>query len=100
MDAVAKEDFENAEQTFETLTEMCEGHNRTMQDVLRAQAGHSTEVNLVKLAAEMFVTQCETNACLKRMEEAEFSLVVSSLEFLIESVQGRSVMRQSTQLSS
>ena len=89
MDEVARGEFENAEQTFDALSELCEGHNIEMQDVLRYQEYHTTEVNLVALAAHMFVIQCETNACLKRMEEAEFNLVISNLDFLTECVQGK-----------
>jgi hypothetical protein len=88
MDEVARGEFENAEQTFDALSELCEGHNIEMQDVLRYQEYHTTEVNLIALAAHMFVIQCETNACLKRMEEAEFNLVISNLDFLTECVQG------------
>jgi hypothetical protein len=88
MDTLAKEEFENAEQTFDALSELCEGHNRLMQDLLRDQPDHAATVNLVHLGAAMFVMLCETNAALRRMEEAEFGLVVSALNFLIESVQG------------
>ena len=73
---------------LDTLSELCEGHNRLMQDLLRDQPDHAANVNLVHLGASMFVTLCETNAALRRMEESEFGLVVSALDFLIESVQG------------
>ena len=57
MSELQREGFEDAQQTFEFLQQCCEGHNRKLQDLLRAQPMHQSSEYLVQQAADMFSMQ-------------------------------------------
>eukprot|EP00615_Pteridomonas_danica_P005853 CAMPEP_0114339576 /NCGR_PEP_ID=MMETSP0101-20121206/7817_1 /TAXON_ID=38822 ORGANISM="Pteridomonas danica, Strain PT" /NCGR_SAMPLE_ID=MMETSP0101 /ASSEMBLY_ACC=CAM_ASM_000211 /LENGTH=2941 /DNA_ID=CAMNT_0001472581 /DNA_START=113 /DNA_END=8938 /DNA_ORIENTATION=+ len=83
-----REAYENASQTFEILQQLCEGHNLSLQDLIREQTMHQSSINLAKMILEMFTMQVETSQMLRRMEEVEVDLMVSNLDCIIEYLQG------------
>jgi hypothetical protein len=83
-----KDEYENAMQTFELLQQLCEGHNLVVQDLLREQPSHSGNINLIVLVIDTLVCQCDSSSALKKMEQCEIDMVNSTLDVLIEVVQG------------
>jgi hypothetical protein len=83
-----RHEYKNAIQTFEMLQQLCEGHNLSVQDVLREQPGHTASVDLITASANILMTLCDTSRSLMMMEEADVQLVISLLLFLTEAVQG------------
>jgi len=80
--------FKNANQTLFMLCQMCEGHNLVSQNLLRSQPLHATKVNLVDAVCHVLVAQTDTAEMLVNMEQTEIRLVIGSLEFAIEMLQG------------
>lgn len=80
--------FDNAMQTCCLVERLCEGHNRELQDILRDQPMHQGNVNIIKEMLGNFTTQVDSNASLRRMENAEVRLLSASLDALVESIQG------------
>jgi hypothetical protein len=89
--------FDEAAQWPQFFKELCEGHCREAQDVLRGQlargnvsgAGggkddNSGGVNLVETCAALLVTQADSVHALREMDDAEIELLRSNLEFLVE----------------
>jgi len=79
-----REGYQSCEKTFCVLQLMCEGHNRSAQDLVREQVGKALTVNLVGLSLELLVAQVEESAMLEKMEEAEVELLCTNMSFLIE----------------
>jgi hypothetical protein len=81
-------EYVNAKQTFGVLQQLCEGHNLVTQDVLRSQPMHAKDVNLVSKTMDMLSLQAGSDYEMTQMETVELELMISSLDFLIELVQG------------
>ena len=88
MDDQMKEEYENCAQTFGLMKEMCEGHNKIAQDLLREQPTHAGDISLVQLCIDLLFTQCRDTSIIKRMQEEQVELLNSNLEVLVEMTQG------------
>ena len=79
MNELQKEEYVNAQQTFQLLKGLCEGHNASCQNMLREQPQHQGDVNVIKFAAEMVTSQAEDANALRRMEEGKFFFSTRSM---------------------
>jgi hypothetical protein len=81
-------EYAEAEQTLHLLTEMTEGHNLAIQDILRAQPSQPTDVDLIKVALDLLHLQAGEPHLLKKMGEPSVSLLISTMGFIVEALQG------------
>jgi hypothetical protein len=58
-------------QTFQMVQQLCEGHNGLLQNILREQPMHQSEINLLQEVLKMFALQADTLDQLQKMEDAE-----------------------------
>jgi len=81
-------EYGEAEQTLKLLTEMLEGHNLAVQNIIRAQPLQSADVDLVKQAFDILNLQAGQAHLLRRMGDPSVDLLNSTLVFIIECMQG------------
>ena len=55
------------------IQQLTEGHNRRLQDLVREQPFHRSDVNLVHMVVRTLVAQAETAEMLAAMEDVEVS---------------------------
>jgi len=85
------DELEDIIQTCEFCQLLCEGHMREMQDLLREQP-HAANINLVQEGINLLVLQVsgEQGGTLRvgRMYDLELKVVVATIDFIIETMQG------------
>eukprot|EP00615_Pteridomonas_danica_P011890 CAMPEP_0114363634 /NCGR_PEP_ID=MMETSP0101-20121206/26762_1 /TAXON_ID=38822 ORGANISM="Pteridomonas danica, Strain PT" /NCGR_SAMPLE_ID=MMETSP0101 /ASSEMBLY_ACC=CAM_ASM_000211 /LENGTH=1145 /DNA_ID=CAMNT_0001510471 /DNA_START=4503 /DNA_END=7937 /DNA_ORIENTATION=+ len=81
-------EYEEAEQTLHLLSEMMEGHNLSLQNIIRTQPLQSADVDLLKMVFDLLDFQASQSHLLKRMGTACVGLLISTLDFIVESMQG------------
>lgn len=74
--------------TLQFFKNMCEGHNREMQNFLREQPDHVKSFDLVGEVLGMFGVQGKSMPIVRQMKDFEGELVEASLEFFVEAMQG------------
>ena len=94
MDDTMLAEYENCAQTFKVLQQFTEGHNLTTQDLMREQPTHSGDINLVGIMCDLLLVQCENITLIKRMQAEQIELVCSTLDTLVEVLQGPCVGNQ------
>jgi hypothetical protein len=81
-------EYEEAEQTLHLLSEMMEGHNLSLQNIIRTQPLQSADVDLLKMVVDLLDYEASQSHFLKRMGNTCVGLLVSTLDFIVESMQG------------
>jgi len=86
--------FEETIKTLEFLKELCEGHNKGAQDILRIQT-NGVNFNVVEYVAKMLVEQA-LHSNLSVMQTIEVKCLTENMEVLSEFVQGPCLENQQT----
>jgi hypothetical protein len=81
-------EYEEAEQTLNLLSEMMEGHNLKLQNILRSQPLQSADVDLLKMVLDLLEYQASQSHFLVRLGKSGVGLLLATLDFVIESMQG------------
>jgi len=74
--------------TLKFLRELCEGHSLRLQNLLREQKDSAKTFNLVEEALELLSTQGKSLPLVRQMDDHEGELILNSLEFFVEIMQG------------
>jgi hypothetical protein len=80
--------------TLKFLTQLCEGHSLSIQNLLREQPGSAKTFNLVEEALELVSVQGKSLPVVRQMDDFEGGLTLCSLEFFVEILQGPCEMNQ------
>jgi len=83
-----REEYDRVRKTLMAVQSLMEGHNLRLQNLVRSQPMHAADINLLKIMVEMLVIQSEEPILLKRMENIGVEMLVSTLDAIIESMQG------------
>ena len=74
--------------TQKLMTELCEGHNLSMQNLIREQTHNLKTFNLLEENTELLSVQAKNLTVVRQFNELEAEVTLSTLEFMVEVVQG------------
>jgi len=70
------------------LSELCEGHNLEMQNLMREQSNNLKTFNLVEENVELLATQAKSLAVVRHFNQLEAEVTLAGLQYLTEIIQG------------
>ena len=86
--AITRREYAEATATLKLLQAMIEGHNNDLQNLLREQPDQPVDINVVSIALDLFAAQAETMYLLHRMSEPAMELLLATMAFLSEAMEG------------
>ena len=86
--AATRREYSEATSTLKLLQAMLEGHNRDLQNLLREQSEQPVDINVVAIGLDLFAAQAETMFLLNCMSEPAMELLLATMAFLSEAMEG------------